>query len=60
MDDSRFNTKEAIATILTVAVAHSLLSIPKTLLADQKSAAILNLIYVSILAIAISYIAYTL
>ena len=60
MDDSRFNTKEAIATILTVAVAHSLLSIPKTLLADQKSAAILNLIYVSLLAVAFSYIAYRL
>lgn len=60
MDDSRFNTKEAIAIILSVAVAHSLLSIPKSLLADQKSAAILNITFVSLLAIAFSYIIYKL
>ena len=60
MDDSRFNTKEAIAIVLSVAIAHSLLSIPKAILAEQKSASILNIIFVSLLAIGFAYIIYKL
>lgn len=60
MDDSKFNTKEAIAIVLTVAVAHSLLSLPKNLITDQKSAVILNIAFVSILAVAFAYLVYKL
>ena len=60
MEDSKFNTKEAIAVVLCVAIAHSLLSIPKNLITNQKSAAILNVAYVSLIAIAFTYLVYRL
>ena len=60
MTSSKFNVKEAISLVLVVAVAHSLLSLPKNLLEEQKSAVILNIIYVSILAILFSYLVYKL
>ena len=60
MENSKFNTREAIAVVLSVAVAHSLLSIPKTLISNQKSAIILNIAYVSLIAIAFAYLVYRL
>ena len=60
MNETKLNTREAVALVLTVAVAHSLLSIPKNLITSQKSAAILNVIFISIIAIAFSYLVYRL
>lgn len=60
MDDSKINTREATALVLTVAVAHSLLELPKSLLVDQKSAVILNLIYISFIALGLVYLIYKL
>lgn len=51
MNHSKIGTFEAITLILSVIIVHTVLSLPKTLLDLTKSATIINLIYVSILAI---------
>ena len=58
MNSTKINTVDAIMLVLTIAVAHSILSLPRTLLVTTKSATILNLIYISIIAIFISYFIY--
>ena len=51
---------EAIMLILTIIVTHTVLSMPTDILNSYKSASILNLIYVGIIAIIISYFIYKL
>ena len=53
MSKTKLGTAEAIMIILTVIVARSILSLPTDILNGFKSATILNLIYVSIIAILI-------
>ncbi len=60
MPKSKIGTIEAIMLVLTIVVAHSVLSMPTNILSSYKSASILNVIYVSIIAIAISYFIYRL
>lgn len=60
MPKSKIGTIEAIMLLLTIVVAHSVLSMPTNILSSYKSASILNVIYVSIIAIAISYFIYRL
>ena len=60
MMNSKFNAKEAISLVLVITIAHSLLSLPKNLLENQKSAVILNIAYVSVIAIALAYLIYRL
>lgn len=60
MAKSKIGTIEAIMLILTIIVAHSVLSMPTNILSSYKSASILNVIYVSIIAIGISYLIYKL
>lgn len=55
MTKSKIGSVEAIMLVLTIVVTHTILSLPKEILASTKSATILNLIFVSILAIFISY-----
>ncbi|MBO6243244.1 MAG: GerAB/ArcD/ProY family transporter, partial [Clostridia bacterium] len=50
MQHSNINTAEAISIILTVFVAHSFISLPRTLLISCKSAILINLVYVSVIA----------
>ena len=57
---SKIGTVEAIMLILTIIVAHTILSLPKDILTSMKSASILNLIYVGIIAIIISYVIFRL
>ena len=57
---SKVGTVEAIMLILTIVVTHTILSLPKDILSSMKSASILNLIYVGIIAIIISYIIFRL
>lgn len=54
MTKSKIGTMEAIMLILTIVITHTLLSRPREILVSTKSATILNLIFVSILAIIIS------
>lgn len=60
MQKSKLGTIEAIMLILTIVVAHSVLSMPTNILSSYKSASILNVIYISIIAIGIAYLIYKL
>ena len=53
MSKSKIGTMEAIMLVLTVTVIHTILSLPHNILSSQKSASILNLIYVSFIAVTI-------
>ena len=55
MQKSKIGTLEAIMLILTIVVTHTILSLPRDILSSQKSASILNLIYVYIIAKIIAY-----
>ena len=60
MINYKIGTIEAIMLILTIVVAHSVLSMPTNILSSYKSASILNVIYVGIIAIIIAYFIYKL
>ena len=60
LSKSKLGTIEAIMLVLTIVVAHSVLSMSTNILSSYKSASILNVIYVSVIAIAITYIIYRL
>ena len=49
MNDSRISVPEAISIVLIVLVAHTLVSLPKSLLNVTGSATIINLLYVGII-----------
>lgn len=55
MTSSKLNTTEAVMLILTIVVTHTILSLPRNILVLTKSATIMNLIYVSIIAFIIGY-----
>lgn len=56
MTKSKIGTLEAIMLILSIVVTHTISSLPRELLVSTKSATIFNLIFVSILAIILSYL----
>lgn len=55
MTKSKIGTVEAIMLILTIVVTHTISSLPREILVTTKSASIINLIFVSILAILFAY-----
>ena len=56
MDDSKIGTKEAIFIILTISIAHTILSMPRNILSNTKSAVILNLLFVTVILIGICFL----
>lgn len=56
MTKSKIGTIEAIMLILIIIVTHTISSLPREILVSTKSATIINLIFVSILAILFSYL----
>ena len=60
MTQTKLSTVEAITVILTIFVAHSIVSMPRNLLLSTKTATIINVIYVGIIAILVSYLIYLL
>lgn len=60
MNTSKICTSEAISIVLGIFVAHTLVSIPRNLLETTKSATIINIIYVTIIALFITFILYKL
>ena len=56
MENTRIGKTEAIALIITVMVNHAILNISKAILSSTYSSALLNALYISVLAIIISYI----
>ena len=60
MENSKIGNIEAVLCVFIAIVVHTVLSLPKTLITNTKSAAILNTIYVTILALCFVYIVYKL
>lgn len=60
MDNSKIGTAEAISIVLGVFVAHTLVSLPRSMLEATNSATIINIIYVGIIAITLSILIYKL
>lgn len=60
MENTRIGKPEAIALILTVMVNHAILNISKAILSSSQSSSLLNTIYISIIALILSYIIYLL
>lgn len=56
MTNCKMSTAEAIALILTIFGAHSIVSMPRNLLLTTKSATIINIIYVGFIAIVITFL----
>lgn len=56
MTKSKIGTVEAIMLVLTIIVTHTISSLPREVLVSSKSATIINLIFVSFLAIMVSFI----
>lgn len=53
MNEIKLGNFEAITAILIITISHSILTLPKAIISSTASAAILNIIYVSIIALAI-------
>lgn len=60
MEKSKIGTVEAIMLILTVVVTHCILSLPNNILTKYKSASVLNVIYVGLIAIILSLLIFKL
>ena len=56
MDKNKIGNLEAIALIFTVVINHTILSLSKDIVSSTKSAAILNTLYIGIIAIIIGFI----
>ena len=56
MTKSKIGTKEAIMVVLIIIITHTISSLPRDILVVTKSATIINLIFVSMLAILFAYL----
>ena len=57
---SKIGTVEAIMLILTIVLTHTISTLPRELLVSTKSATLINLIYVSIIAVLLAYLVFRL
>lgn len=60
MSSNKIGNTEAIFLIIIVTVAHIILNIPQYILNETSTSSILNIVYVSIIALAICYVIYKL
>lgn len=60
MNNIKLNNFEAIAIILTITITHSILTLPKSIMTPVDSAALLNILYVGVLALTLTTIIYKL
>ena len=60
MPDTKISTKEAIMLIISIIISHTIVTLPATLRKNSKSGVILNVIFISILALIVAYIIYLL
>lgn len=54
MSNSKLGNLEAIFLIFTIVINHTVLTLPKTIISETKSASLLNIVYVGIIAICLS------
>ena len=60
MPDTKISTKEAIMLIISIVIAHTIVTLPATLLKNSNSGIIVNIVYVSILALLFAFILFKL
>ncbi len=60
MTDTKITSKEAIMLIVTIFVSHTIVTLPQNLLSNTKSATLINLVYVGIIALLLAYVIYRL
>ena len=60
MPDTKISTKEAIMLIISIVIAHTIVTLPVTLLKNSKSGILVNIVYVSILALLFAFILFKL
>ncbi len=60
MTDTKITSKEAIMLVVTIFVSHTIVTLPQNLLSNTKSATLINLLYVGIIAILLAYVIYRL
>ena len=60
MNNTKIGTVEAIFIILLALVIQTVLSLPKTLISNTKTSILLNIIYVTIIALLLVYVMYNL
>ncbi len=60
MENTRIGKSEAVALIVTIMINHAILNITKTIVSNTGSSSLLNVLYISIIALIISYILYVL
>lgn len=58
MSNTKIGTTEAIMVILTVVISHTILSLPRELINVTKSATLLNIVFITIIAIFLAYLIY--
>ena len=60
METSKITTAEAISIVLGIFVAYTLVALPRSMLETTKTATLINLIYVGIIALLITFLIYKL
>ena len=60
MENSKITAAEAISIVLGIFVAYTLVALPRTMLETTKTATLINLIYVGIIALFITFLIYKL
>ena len=60
METSKITAAEAISIVLGVFVAYTLVALPRSMLETTKTATLLNIIYVGIIALFITFLIYKL
>ena len=60
METSKITAAEAISIVLGIFVSYTLVGLPRTMLESTKTATIINIIYVGIIALLITFLIYKL
>lgn len=60
METSKITAAEAISIILGIFVAYTLVALPRSILESTKTSTLINIIYVGVIALFITYFIYKL
>ena len=60
METSKITAAEAISIVLGIFVAYTLVALPRSMLETTKTATLINLIYVGIIALLLTFLIYKL
>ena len=58
MENSKITPAEAISIVLGVFVAYTLVALPRSMLESTKTATLINIIYVGLIALFITFLIY--